>query len=112
MDEYESLSHTKWDCKYHVVFIPKCRRKVIYKSLRQHLGEVFHDLARQRECKIEEGHMMPDHVHILISIPPKYSVHQGQERDSLGASVRRAEAELRGPALLGTRVSGVDGRPG
>jgi putative transposase len=76
MDEYDSLSHTKWDCKYHVVFIQKCRRKVIYKGLRQHLGEVFRDLARQRESKIEEGHLMPDHVHILISIPPKYSVSQ------------------------------------
>jgi putative transposase len=76
MDEYDSLSHTKWECKYHVVFIPKCRRRVIYKGLRQHLVEVFRDLARQRESKIEEGHLMPDHVHILISIPPKYSVSQ------------------------------------
>ena len=117
MDEYDSLSHTKWDCKYHVVFIPKCRRRVIYKSLRQHLGEVFHDLARQRECKIEEGHLMLDHVHILISIPPKYSVSQvvgyikGKSAIHL-ARVRRAEAELRGPALLGARLSGVDGRSG
>ena len=76
MDEYASLSHTKWDCKYHIVFIPKCRRKVLYKTLRQHLGEVFRDLAQQRECKIEEGHLMPDHVHIMISIPPKYAVSQ------------------------------------
>ena len=76
MDEYASLSHTKWDCKYHIVFIRKCRRKVLYKTLRQHLGEVFRDLAQQRECKIEEGHLMPDHVHILISIPPKYAVSQ------------------------------------
>src|ERR1700721_2347976 len=76
MDEYASLSHTKWDCKYHIVFIPKCRRKVLYKTLRQHLGEVFRDLAQQRECKIEEGHLMIDHVHILISIPPKYAVAQ------------------------------------
>ena len=76
MDEYASLSHTKWDCKYHIVFIPKCRRKVLYKTLRQHLGEVFRDLAQQRECKIEEGHLMSDHVHILISIPPKYAVSQ------------------------------------
>ena len=76
MDEYASLSHTKWDCKYHIVFIPKCRRKVLYKTLRQHLGEVFRDLAQQRECKIEEGHLMPDHVHVLISIPPKYAVSQ------------------------------------
>jgi putative transposase len=76
MDEYASLSHTKWDSKYHIVFIPKCRRKVLYKSLRQHLGEVFRDLAQQRESKIEEGHLMSDHVHILISIPPKYAVSQ------------------------------------
>jgi putative transposase len=76
MDEYASLSHTKWDCKYHIVFIPKCRRKVLYKSLRQHLGEGFRDLAQQRESKIEEGHLMSDHVHILISIPPKYAVSQ------------------------------------
>ena len=76
MDEYASLSHTKWDCKYHIVFIPKCRRKVLYKTLRQHLGEVFRDLAHQRECKIEEGHLMIDQVHILISKPPKYAVSQ------------------------------------
>jgi putative transposase len=76
MDEYASLSHTKWDCKYHIVFIPKCRRRVLYKSLRQHLGEVFRHLAQQRESKIEEGHLMSDHVHILISMPPKNAVSQ------------------------------------
>jgi len=76
MDDYESLSHTKWDCKYPVVFIPKCRRKTLYGELRRHLGEVFRRLAMQKECKIEEGHLMPDHVHIMISIPPKYAVSQ------------------------------------
>ena len=76
MDEYESLSHSKWECKYHVVFIPKCRRKVLYKSLRQHLGEVFKQLAEQRESRIEQGHLQADHVHIMISIPPKYAVAQ------------------------------------
>jgi putative transposase len=74
MDEYESLSHSKWECKYHVVFIPKCRRKVLYGNLRQHLGEVFRRLAEQKESCIEEGHLLADHVHILISIPPKYAV--------------------------------------
>lgn len=74
MDEFESLSHSRWECKYHVVFIPKCRRKVLYGKLRTHLGEVFHRLAKQRESLIEEGHLMPDHVHMLISIPPKYAV--------------------------------------
>jgi putative transposase len=74
MDKLESLSHSKWACKYHIVFIPKCRRKTLYKELRPHLGEVFRQLARQKECRIEEGHLMADHVHILISIPPKYAV--------------------------------------
>jgi putative transposase len=76
MDESESLSHTKWDCKYHVVFIPKCRRKAIYKELRQYLGEVFRRLAEQKESRVEEGHLMPDHVHMLLSVPPKHSVSQ------------------------------------
>ena len=76
MDEYESLSHTRWDCKYHVVFIPKCRRKALYGELRRHLGEVFKKLAAQKESRIEEGHLMPDHVHMMIAIPPKYAVSQ------------------------------------
>lgn len=76
MDEAKSLSHSRWECKYHVVFIPKCRRRTLYEQLRQHLGEVFHELARQRESRIEEGHLMADHVHMLISIPPKYAVSQ------------------------------------
>jgi putative transposase len=76
MDELESLSHTRWDCKYHVVFIPKCRRKTLYANLRTHLGEIFRNLAAQKESKIEDGHLMVDHVHMLISIPPKYSVLQ------------------------------------
>ena len=76
MDDYESLSHTKWECKYHVVFIPKYRRKILYGELRQHLGEVFRKLALQKESRIEEGHLMLDHVHMMISIPPKYAVSQ------------------------------------
>ena len=76
MDDYESLKHTRWECKYHVVFIPKCRRKKLYEQLRQHLGEVFRQLAQQRESTILEGHMVVDHVHMLISIPPKYAVAQ------------------------------------
>jgi putative transposase len=76
MDEFESLSHSKWECKYHVVFIPKCRRKVLYGSLRKHLGEVFRKLAEQKECRIEEGHLLADHVHMMISIPPKHAVSQ------------------------------------
>ena len=74
MDKIESLNHTKWECKYHIVFIPKCRRKTLYGELRRQLGEVFRALAQHKESRIEEGHMMPDHVHMMISIPPKYAV--------------------------------------
>ena len=72
----ESLCHTRWDCKYHVVWIPKYRRKVLYGRLRRELVDVFHDLARQKDSRILEGHLQPDHIHMLISIPPKYSVAQ------------------------------------
>jgi len=76
MDARRSLNHTKWECKYHVVFIPKCRRKVLFKELRRHLGEVFRQLAEQKESRIAEGHLMPDHVHMMIAIPPKHAVSQ------------------------------------
>jgi len=71
-----SLTHSRWECKYHVVWIPKYRRKTLYGQLRKYLGQIFKDLARSRESEVIEGHMMPDHVHMLISIPPKYSVAQ------------------------------------
>ena len=70
----KSLAHSRWDCKYHVVFIPKYRRKAIYGELRKLLGEVFHELARQKECRIVEGHLLSDHVHMCIEIPPKHAV--------------------------------------
>ncbi len=76
MREITSLSHTRWECKYHVVFIPKCRRKVLFGQIRRELGEVFHRLAGQRESRIEEGHVMSGHVHMMLSIPPKYAVSQ------------------------------------
>ena len=76
MDKFESLSHTAWDCKYRVVFIPKCRRRTLYAQLRQHLGEVFRKLASQKESRVEEGHLMADHVHMMLAIPPKYAVSQ------------------------------------
>ena len=73
-DHYKSLSHTKWQCKYHVIFIPKYRRKRLFGVVRRELGDVFHRLAAQKESEILEGHIMSDHVHMLISIPPKYAV--------------------------------------
>ena len=74
MQVQESLTHTKWECKYHVVFIPKYRRKALYGSLRRHLGEVFRELCRHKECQVVEGHLMADHVHMCLSVPPKYSI--------------------------------------
>jgi len=76
MDEQGSLSHTTWECKYHVIFIPKFGRKALYEQLRKDLTEVFHRLAAQKERQIEEGHLMSDHVYMMISIPPKYAVWQ------------------------------------
>ncbi len=90
---YQSLSHSKWDCKYHVVFVPKRRRKVIFGQTRRQLGGIFHALAKQKECQILEGHLMPDHVHMCIAIPPK----------------RKGE-ELLGRAFLGPRLRGVHRR--
>ena len=74
MHEWQSLSHVRWDCKYHVVIIPKCRRKLLYGGLRNQLGTIFRELCRQKGIELIEGHAMPNHVHICLSIPPKYSV--------------------------------------
>jgi putative transposase len=71
---YKSLAHSKWDCQYHIVFIPKYRKKKIYGQVREFLKGAFHDLAKQRECRIVSGHLVEDHVHMLIEIPPKKSV--------------------------------------
>jgi putative transposase len=116
MDEYESLSHTTWDCKYHVVFIPKCRRKTLYQELRRHLGEVFRRLALQKESKVEEGHLMPDHVHMLLSIPPKYAVSQvagfikGKSAIHMARVYGRAQTQFRGTAFLGPGILRQHGR--
>ena len=73
-EDYHSLAHSKWDCKYHLVFIPKGRKKRLYGEIRPRLGQIFHALAEQKDCKILEGHLMSDHVHMLVEVPPKYSV--------------------------------------
>ncbi len=121
MTHYRSLSHTKWTCQYHVVFIPKFRKKVIYGELRRDLGEVLRRLAQQRESEVEEGHLMVDHVHIMLSIPPKYSVAQvigyikgksaihiarhyaGRPRNSSGSTSGLGDTSCP-PALLGSGI--------
>jgi len=118
MDDAQSLSHTVWNCKYHVVWIPKYRRKVVYGELRRHLGEVFRELAFQKESKVVEGHLLADHVHMLVSIPPKYAgsagsrFYQREERDSHCQDVWWSETELHWVQLLGSRLLRVDHRGG
>jgi putative transposase len=73
-EDYHSLAHSKWDCKYHLVFIPKGRKRRLYGEIRPRLGQIFHALAEQKDCKILEGHLMADHVHMLVEVPPKYAV--------------------------------------
>ena len=103
---YQSLSHSKWDCKYPVVFVPKGRRQAIFGQTRRHLGQIFHGLAKQKECQILEGHLMPDHVHMCIATPPQarggfgHRVPQGEERNRLGPAVRQG-TEFLGRAFLG-----------
>ena len=109
MDDYESLSHSKWECKYHAVFIPKCRRKTLYAELRRHLGEVFRKLAQQKESRIEEGHLMPDRVHMMISIPPKYAVSQLVGFIKGKSAIHLAVYTERENAILWGNTSGPEG---
>ena len=114
--EFNHLNHATWECKYHVVFTPKYRKKLLFGMIKRHLGQVFHDLARRKECRIEEGHLMPDHVHMLISIPPKYSVAQiigyMKGKSSIWiAECRTQDAEFSWPQVLGPRFLRHDRRP-
>ena len=114
-DVYQSLAHSKWDCKYHVVFVPKRRRKAIFGNIRRQLGPIFHALAKQKECQIVEGHLMPDHVHMCIAIPPKHPVAsvigflKGKSAIAIARLVRKGEKLLR-RTFLGTRLRRVHGR--
>jgi putative transposase len=97
MPDIDSLGHSRWECTYHIVFIPKYRRKALYSELRRLLGEVFRELAQQKESRIEEGHLLSDHVHRLISIPPKYAVSQvvGYLKGKSAIHIARANAGRR-----------------
>src|ERR1700716_3860120 len=114
-ETYLSVSHSKWDCKYHVVFVPKRRRKVIFGQTRRQLGAIFHALARQKECQIIEGHLMPDHVHMCIAIPPKHPVASviGFLKGKSAIAIARLSGKERnftGRALLGSRLRSIDRR--
>ena len=74
MHDWQSLSHVRWECKYHIVIIPKYRKRVLYGKLKKHVGEIIREVCRQRGIELVEGHLMPDHIHMCVSIPPKHSV--------------------------------------
>ena len=116
-DLYQSLSHSKWDCKYHVVFVPKRRRKAIFGQTRRQLGQIFHALARQKECQIVEGHLLSDHVHMCIAIPPKHPVAsvigflKGKSAIAIPGCAARSEilrANISGPAATPSPRSGLN----
>ena len=118
MNNVQSLSHTAWECKYHVVWIPKYRKKKLYGKLRAHLGALLKDLARQKESTVVEGHLMGDHVHMLLSIPPKYAVSQvigfikGKSAIHISENICRPAQEFHGSELLGTRLLCINSRYG
>ena len=110
MSDFGSLTHSRWDCKYHVVFIPKYRKKKLFGQVRRYLRTVFHELAQQKDSKIVEGHMMTDHVHMCISIPPKYSVAQviGYVKGKSAIAVARhyggRKRNFNGRELMGSKL--------
>ena len=102
MHEWQTLSHVKWECKYHVVFLPKYRRRVLYGRLRRKIGEIFRELAKQRGVEILEGHMMSDHVHMLLSVPPKYSI-----ANTIGFLKGKSAVRIHRELLRSKRVTGL-----
>ncbi len=102
MHEWQSLSHVRWECKYHVVFIPKYRRKVLYGKLRQRIGPILRELCRQKGVELLEGHLMPDHVHMCLSIPPKYGVAHG-----IGFLKGKSAVRIHRDLLYERRMSGL-----
>jgi Transposase IS200 like len=116
MTQQHHLNHATWDCKYHVVFIPKYRKKSVFGKIKKDLGAVFHDLAPRRECRIEEGHLMPDHVHPGLDPAETLGcrgdrLHQGQKLDLDRAEHRAEGEELHRAQILGARVFRLDGGP-
>jgi Transposase IS200 like len=110
MEDYKNLNHSRWQCKYHIVFIPKYRKRKLYGVIKKHLGEAFHRLAEHKECWIEEGHIMPDHVHMLVNVPPETlgiecgGVYQREERNPHSEALSEAGEELRRPGILGEGI--------
>ena len=113
-EPWKSLAHSRWECKYHVVFIPKYRRKAVYGEIRASLGGIFHELARQKECRIVEGHLLADHVHMCIEIPPKHAVAsiigflKGKSAVAIARQFGGKLKNFTGRTFLGAGLCGVD----
>ncbi len=117
MERYESLHHTKWECKYHLVWIPKYRKKVLYGQLKKELVPVLRELMSQKESEVIEGKMKVDHVHVVVSIPPKYSVVASsgiceRKECDLGIKDSGAESKFLGSEFLGSWILRLNGRSG
>ena len=109
MHEWQSLSHVKWECKYHLVIVPKYRRKVFYGRFRQRIGVILRDLCRQRGGELLEGHCMPDHIHMCVSIPPKYSVSRAPTTRVAEMRVPPKPAGPAGCPVVGGTAPGTPG---
>ena len=98
MRDWKTQAHVKWECKYHVVVLPKYRKKVIYGKIRHRVGEILRQLCRQKEIDLEEGNAMPDHIHMVLSVPPKYSVAMaiGFLKGKSAVRIHRQELKTRG----------------
>ena len=105
MKDWRSQAHVKWDCKYHVVIIPKCRRRKFYGSLRVEIGKILHELCRQKEIELVKGNALPDHIHLLLSVPPKYSIAntvgflKGKSAIRINRDLRKVKGSLYGRAF-------------
>jgi len=110
MREWQSLAHVKWECKYHVAIVPKYRKKALFGRIRREIGKIIRQLCRQKEVALIEGHAMPDHVHLVLSVPPKYSicdvrwVSGRQVSHPYPSAVARGEEGLHREAFLVTWV--------
>ena len=105
MKDWRSQAHVKWDCKYHVVIVPKYRRRKFYGSLRVEIGKILHELCRQKEIELVKGNALPDHIHLLLSVPPKYSIAntvgflKGKSAIRINRDLRKVKGSLYGRAF-------------
>ena len=102
MHDWQNLSHVRWECKYHVIVVPKYRKRVLYGKIRKRVGEILKDLCRQRGIEMMEGHLMPDHIHMCLSVPPKFSI-----AFAIGFLKGKSAVRIHRQVLRNKRVTGL-----